>query len=69
MGPGRELFGPADAWVVPRLVAFVGDEVEHLLDWSMDDELTLYLCHGECTSLAVMVGGVVVGQQGWKSHR
>jgi hypothetical protein len=55
-GSGRELLDPADAWVVPRLVSFIGNEVEHLMDWSMDDKLTLYLCHGECTSLCRHVG-------------
>jgi hypothetical protein len=44
--------------------AFVGNEVEHPMDWSMEDELALYLCHGVGTSSAVMLGAAVVDQQG-----
>jgi hypothetical protein len=50
--------------VVPRLVPFIGNEVEHLIDWSVDDQFACYACHANPSSSPSMLGAAVAGQQG-----
>jgi hypothetical protein len=51
-GPIGDLLGARHFPVVARLVVLVRDEVEHLLDWSMDDDLAFYVTHDRCFALS-----------------
>jgi hypothetical protein len=45
-------------------VLFIGNEVEHLIDWPVDDKFACYACHANPPSSPSMLGPAVAGQQG-----
>src|SRR5664279_3957634 len=53
----RDLFGVVHPRVVPGFPARVGDDVEYLLEWSVDDDLTVNVNHLAPVCVRASLGG------------